>query len=124
MKSLSDRLIIEEHNGVKIISLTFTGLREGEIIELIQRHMELSLQTRLPFLIDLKGSFLTPNVMVHGKKFAELTRHIVDRGALIGVDRVKSLILKGVVFLYGVNYKAFETREQAIEFLTSIPENT
>ncbi len=115
----SDRLIIEEYNGIKIIFVDFKGLKEKGMIDLIDNHLELTLQTRFPFILDLHDSYLTPNVMTHGKRFADLTKTIVDKGALIGINQVKSYILKGVVYFYGVNYKSFNTKTEAIEFLTS-----
>ena len=115
----SDRLIIEEFNGIKFIYVDFKGLKEKDMIDLIGDHLELTLQTRYPFILDLHDSYLTTDVMTHGKKFAELTKTIIDKGALIGVNQVKSYILKGVVFFYGVNYKSFNTKTEAIQFLTA-----
>jgi len=114
----SDRLRIEEYNGVKIVFVDFKGLKEKQMIDLIDDHLKLTLQTPLPFILDLHEAYLTPNVMIHGRRFAELTKTIVGKGALIGLTQVKSYILKGVVFVYGVNYRSFESKNEAIDFLT------
>ena len=118
MNMNSDRLTIEEYNSVKIIFVDFKGLKEQEMVDLIDNHLELTLQTGFPFILDLHDSYLTPTVMKHGKKFAELTKTIIDKGALIGINQVKSYILKGVVYFYGVNYQSFNTKAEAIDFLT------
>lgn len=114
----SNRLTIEEYNGIKIIIVDFKGLKEKEMMDLIDNHLELTLKMPYPFILDLHDSFLTPGVMTRGKNFADLTKQIVNKGALIGINQVKSYILKGVVYFYGVNYKAFNTKAEAIDFLT------
>jgi hypothetical protein len=113
-----ERLTIEEHNGKKIIIVNYAGLKEVGMIELVNRHQELALQTGFPFLADFRNTYVTPGYMKHAKRFIEATKQRIDAGAFLGVDSVKSMILKGVLFMYGVNYKAFENKEQAIAFLT------
>lgn len=81
--------------------------------------MELTLETQLPFLADFHNTFATPGYMIHAKKFIESTKNIIDKGALVGIDQIKSWILKGLVYDYNVNYKSFETVDKAIEFLTN-----
>ena len=112
-----ERLTIEEHNGKKIIFVNYSGLKEAGMIELVNRHRELTLQTALPFLADYRKTYVSPAYMIHAKRFVETTKHTIDKGAFLGVDRVKSMILKGILLVYGVNYKTFESKEDAIAFL-------
>src|SRR6187431_1116491 len=116
MHTISDRLTIEEHNAKSIIIVNYTGLKESEMIELVNRHLELTCQAKLPFLADFQNTYVTPGYMVHARKFVEATKGIIDKGALLGVDRIKSFILKGVILMYGVNFKPFENKDQAIKF--------
>lgn len=113
-----ERLTIEVHNGKEIIFVNYAGLKEIGMIELVTRHQALALQTGFPFLADFRNTYVTPAYMKHAKRFVEATKQTIDAGAFLGVDSVKSMILKGVLFMYGVNYKAFENKEQAIAFLT------
>ena len=119
MDKMTDRLTIEEHNGQRIACVDYRGLNENEMIELTNIHLEFSLNEKLPFLADYHGTYVTPEYMKHGRKFAELTKHIKNKGAFLGVSQVKSFILKGVVIFFGVNYRAFDSKEKAIEFLTN-----
>ena len=121
MNTLSDRLNIEEHNGRQIIVVDYKGLKESEMIELVNQHRELTLQTKLNFLADFHDTFVTPGYMIHGRKFVESTKDIIDKGAFVGVDSVKSWILKGVLHDYEVNYRSFESVDDAIAFLTETP---
>jgi hypothetical protein len=121
MTKISDRLTIEEHHGTKIIFVKYHGLKEAEMIELVTKHEQLTHETKLPFIADFHNCYVTSGYMVYAKKYIESIKDIIDKGALVGVDPIKAAILKGVVFVYGVNYKAFETVAEAIDFLT-LPE--
>jgi len=119
MNKVSDRLTIEEHNGKRIIVVDYKGLKEKEMIELLTSHVTLTLDTKLNFLADFNNTYVTPGYMNHARKFVELTKSIVDKGALLGVDPIKAWILKGILYAYPVNYKAFKSSDEAIAFLTS-----
>ena len=118
MSEKSDRLRIEVHNGRQIISVDYSGLKEKDRIELDIRHLELTLQTKLPFIGDYRNCYVTVEYTKHARQFVELTKQIVNKAALLGVDEIKSFILKGICLQYGVDYQAFDTKEKAIEFLT------
>ena len=118
MNKESDRLRIEVLNGRRIVFVDYTGLKEKEMIELVIKHLELTLKTKLPFIADFRNCYATGEYMKHGRKFVELTMQNVSKGAFLGVDEIKSFILKGIVLQYGVNYQAFGSKEKAIEFLT------
>ena len=95
------------------------GLKENEMIKLVNRHLELTLETKLPFLADFHNTFATTGYMIHARKFIESTKIIIDKGALVGIDPIKSWTLRGLLYVYNVNYKSFETVDKAIAFLTS-----
>jgi hypothetical protein len=114
----SDRLRIELLNGRRIVFVDYAGLKEKEMIELVIKHLELTLRTKLPFIADFRNCYVTGEYMKHGRKFVELTKGIVNNAAFLGIDTIKSFILKGVCLEYGVNYRAFDSKEKAIEFLT------
>ena len=113
-----ERLTIEEHHGKKIIFVNYSGLKEAGMIELINRHQLLALEIGLPFIADFKNTYVTTGFMKHARQFVEATKNTSDKGALLGVDPIKSMILKGVLVMYRVNYQSFENKEQAIAFLT------
>ena len=118
MNNFSDRLKIETNNGVSYIYVDYTGLKEKEMIALVNWHLELAVETKLPFIADYHETYVTPGYMLHGRRFVSATKNIVDRGAFLGVTRIKSFILKGVVFSFKVNYKACETKQDAVDFLS------
>jgi len=119
MKNEIDRLRIEVHNHRQIICVDYSGLKEKEMIDLDIRHLELTLQTKLPFIGDYRNCYVTGEYMKQGREFVELTKHIINKAAFLGIDDIKSFILKGICLQYGVNYRAFDSKEKAIEFLTT-----
>lgn len=119
MNKISERLTIEEHNGRQIIVVNYDGLKEMEMIELVNHHLTLTLETKLPFLANYRNTYVTPRYMIYGQKFVASTKGVIEKGAFLGVDPIKAWILKGVVIMHGVNYQAFDTADKAIEFLTS-----
>jgi len=118
MNNISERLKIETSNNIRYIHVDYTGLREKEMIELVKKHHELTLQTRLSFLADFHNTYVTTGYMVHARQYIEATKNIIDRGALLGINKIKSFILKGILLTFNVNYRSFETKEEAVNFLT------
>ena len=49
----------------------------------------------------------------------ELTKEIVHKAAFLRIDKIKSCILKAICSQYRVNYRAFDSKEKAVEFLTN-----
>jgi hypothetical protein len=115
---IPDRLRIEVHRGRQIIFVDYNGLKEKEMIALVKSHLALTLDAKLPFLADFSNCYVSPQYMVHARLFVEGTKKIIDRGALIGIDPIKAWILKGIVYFYKVNFRAFESVEKAIDFLS------
>jgi len=121
MKSITDRLTVEDHHGTKIVFVDYTGLKEQDMITLVNNHLELTLKARLPFIADFHQTFATPGYLKHGHHFVASTKSIIAKGAFLGIDPVKAWILKGILMTYGVNYRAFNTKEEAIGFLMHGP---
>jgi len=119
MNIISHRLRIEEHKGKQIIVVNYNGLKEKEMIALVKNHLELTLETKLSFLADFTNCYVTHQYMVHAREYVEATKKIIEKGALIGIDPIKAGILKGIIYTYNVNFQSFETRDKAIDFLTS-----
>src|SRR5688572_28987967 len=100
MTKESGRLKIEEHNGRQIIWVDYSGLKKKEMIELDVRHLELTLQTKLPFIGDYRDCYVTVECMKQGREFVELTKGIVRKAAFLGIDQVNSYILKAMCLQY------------------------
>jgi hypothetical protein len=114
-----DRLSIEVYGEKQIILVDYKGLKEKEMIALLHANFELVTQTKIRLILaDFRNCYVTPAYVVEAKKFTELTMPDIDKVGLLGIDSVKSWILKGILMIYPVNYKPFHTKEEAIQFLT------
>ena len=57
--------------------------------------------------------------MKAAKDFTESTRHLVKKGAFLGITGPKVFLLKGITFFIDVDFKTFENEEEALEWLVS-----
>ena len=115
----NNRISIEVHGEHQIIMVDYKGLKEKEMIELQQANFELVTQTKIRLILsDFRNCYVTPAFVVEAKKFTEATLQHIDKVGLLGIDSVKSWILKGILLTYPVNFKPFDTKEEAIQFLT------
>lgn len=118
MNSISDRLSIEEHDGRQIIMVNYKGLKEKEMIDLLYKNWDLVTQTKIRIILsDFNRCYVTPEYVTHAKRFVRETINLVDKVGLLGIDTIKSWILKGILIIYKVDYRPFDTKEAAIKFL-------
>jgi hypothetical protein len=116
-----ERIKKMSYKGKEIIYVNYNGLNEQQMISLMDKHKSLILNENRSclFLADFSNARATPGYLKEADSFIKSTRNLVKRGAFIGVDAMKRIILNSVIKLYKVNYKAFETREKALEALVS-----
>jgi hypothetical protein len=115
----NNRISIEVHGEQQIIMVDYKGLKEKEMIELQQANFELVTQTKIRLILsDFRNCYVTPAFVVEAKKFTAATLQHIDKVGLPGIDSVKPWILKEILLTYPVNFKPFDTKEEAIQFLT------
>jgi len=109
------------YKGKEIIYIDYNGLKEEEMISLMYKHKDLVLQENKPclFLADYTNARTTPGYIKEADNFIKTTKNLVKRGAFIGIDPMKRIILNSVIKLYKVNYKAFDSKEKAIDALVA-----
>jgi hypothetical protein len=118
-KTGTERLSIEVHGGKEIIMVDYQRLKEKEMIELQQANFEWMTQTRIQLILsDYRNCYVAPAFVVEAKKFTAATLKHIDKVGLPGIDSVKPWILKEILLTYPVNFKPFDTKEEAIQFLT------
>lgn len=115
---MTERLYIEEYNGQRIIVVDYRGLKEDQMIKLANEHLALTLETKLPFVCDTRDSYVTSGFLAAAMNFFEATKYVIHKGAFLNAGAVKGWILKGILLKYKGNFKSFETKDEAMDFLT------
>lgn len=109
------------HKGKEIIKVDYRHCKEAELIALTIEHKELILKEKKVsyFLANYEHTFGTPDYMKVAKDFTESTRHLVRKGAFLGIAGPKVFLLKGITFFINVDFKSFDNEEEALDWLTN-----
>jgi hypothetical protein len=71
------------------------------------------------FIANYIHTYGTPAYMKAAYQFTEETKNHIQRGAFLGITGPKVALLKGVTYFMQVNFKAFDTEEEALAFVTA-----
>ena len=109
------------YKGTDIIKVDYRHCKEAELIALTIEHKELILKENKTsfFLADYRHTFGTGGYMKAAKDFTESTKHLVKKGAFLGITGPKVFLLKGITFFIDVDFKTFDNEEEALEWLIS-----
>lgn len=107
------------HKGVEIIKVDYRHCKEKELIAITEEHRDLVLRENKTsyFLANYEFTFGTPDYMKAAKDFTQSTQHLVKKGAFLGITGPKVFLLKGITFFINVNFKSFDSEEEALEWL-------
>ncbi|MFO7368839.1 MAG: STAS/SEC14 domain-containing protein [Bacteroidales bacterium] len=73
----------------------------------------------LLMLVNISESFVYGDVLTEIKKAATLTRELIAKEAIVGITGSKKILLKILQSLTKIDYKIFDTEEEAKEWLVS-----
>ncbi|HEV8513770.1 MAG TPA: hypothetical protein VGQ59_10855 [Cyclobacteriaceae bacterium] len=116
MKEISKHIV----NGKEIIEADFSNCNEDRIIEILSQVRSIIRLGNKPVCtlgIFNDKSLLTPKVM-HYFNEGRIDPSLLERQAVVGLPRVKKGIIKGHNVLQGNSIRIFESREEAIRYLT------
>lgn len=108
-----------------IIVIDYRDLTEAEMIELVNKSGEIIKMENIPQLLLTcfnDRSYATPNFMRVAEKVTAENLHLIEKSALVGLSETKKILLKGYNLLFRRSFRAFDTRDEAIQYLLS--ENT
>ena len=116
-----DRITRIQYNSKEIICVDYSGCKEAELIYLTQQHRDLVLSENNPslFMANYENTYGTPDYMKAAKDFTMATNHLISKGAFLGITGAKVYLLKGVTFFLNVNFKTFNSKEEALAFLVA-----
>lgn len=114
-----ERLII---SGKEIISVDYSGCKPAQMIEVFEEAKKIVVNGQGDFLIltNFERTFITPLFLRHAESEMLKVKHLIKRNAFIGMSLTQRMILKGFsLFIKEKTYVAFDTRQQAIDYLLS-----
>ena len=108
-----------QYKGKEILYVNYSGLREKEMIQLLNKVEGIILADNRPHLqlVNITDSFATSGYMAAVKEFGANTQHLTHKAAIIGISGVKGLLLKSYNFVSGSKLIAFSTEKEAKEYL-------
>ena len=103
-----------------IIIADFTGSDQAGMIALYTQLKNAVLAEggkQLIATIYTSRNFGTPRFMKHVREESKVMIDHIDKAATVGINNTQKILLKGLSFLFRRNFKAFDTLEQAIQYL-------
>ncbi len=105
----------------EILSIDFSGLKEKQMIDLANESLKVVLEDNHSVFalttFDSKN-FTTPTVMRHFEDVNRQMLHLIKKQGIVGLTPMKKIILKGFNLILARDFKAFDTREEALSYLT------
>ena len=77
-----------------------------------------SLRNRL-ILVDLTGSIINDEVLQALKKLSTASSPYIMKTAIVGAQGMQSFFLKAIATFSNTNIESFQTRDEALEWLSS-----
>lgn len=106
--------------NIEILILDYSDCNEDQMIEIAVKAKPMILAATRPLAILSvfnDRAYATPKFVMALKKETAEVIHLIDRQAVVGLNDSKKIILKGFNFLFRINIKAFDTTEEALQFL-------
>lgn len=115
-----NRINLLDYGNKKILEVDYTGLKEAEMITLLESVKQLLLSERKPYLIlnhFNARTFITPTFIFRGKETTAEVMPYIEKMAFTGLSFTQKILLTGFNIAMQRNFKNFETREEALHFL-------
>ncbi|MFN4945745.1 MAG: hypothetical protein ACK57K_05225 [Chryseotalea sp.] len=114
-----NRFRVIQLNYTELVLVDYSYLKEREMIDLTDYHrLWAKGKHNTSFIANYIGTYGTPAYMKAAYQFTEETKSSVIRGAFLGINGPKVALLKGIVYFMNVNFKAFDSEEEALTFVT------
>jgi hypothetical protein len=112
---------IISYKGKEILFTDFKGTKsEKEMIDILEKGAQILLKKGNPMLLltDLTGAYVLPDFMKKAKELGKSTKSLTLKEAIVGIKGPKKTLLNLYNIFTGIAAKAFNTEEEAKEYLT------
>lgn len=120
-----------QYKGKEIILIDFTGLQEDQMIDMAKEAESLILNEKKPrffllnekrelklFLINVTGTNFGPKFVRATIAIADNVKHLSQKSAIVGISEADAMLLGIFNATINRDMKAFNTKEEALEYLT------
>ncbi len=115
------RVCLEEINGHRIVMIDCRNIVPAEMMDVLEQVQDLITSQPLnsvSTLTDYTGAQFDRDAFQRMKEVAAFDRPHIIRAAFIGVDTLPDVYHKGMEHFSARRFEIFETKEQALEYLT------
>jgi|WetSurSiteA1Bulk_404760.scaffolds.fasta_scaffold81966_1 hypothetical protein len=109
--------------GKEIVYVDYSNIKkEDEMIAVHRAHLEFVYREnkRYVYLADYTGSYTTPKYVKEIYNSLHNNKNLIIKGAFLGITGGKGIILSTVISLFGLNFKTFNDKNQALDYLVSV----
>jgi hypothetical protein len=113
-----------EYKGKQIYYVDYSNIKTNEeFLSIIKQtnafreKVKAEGKHNLLMLVDITGSFVYGEVLEEIKKAGKNTREIISKQAVVGITGGKKILLKIVQTITNMNFKVFDTVEEAQDWL-------
>ena len=111
------------HKGKEIVYVDYSNVKnEEEMIAIHRAHLEFVYRDnrRYVYFADYSGSYTTPKYMKEVYSSLNSNKNLIIKGAFLGVTGGKGIILSTVISLFSLNFKTFNDKNLALDYLVSM----
>jgi hypothetical protein len=111
------------HKGKEIVYIDYSNIKnEDEMIDIHKAHLEFVYKDnkKYVYIADYTGSFTTPKYVKEIYKSLNNNKNLIIKGAFLGITGGKGIILSTVISLFGLNFKTFSDKNEALDYLVSV----
>lgn len=107
----------------KIIFIDYSNMKPEQLIAEAEKvHTEgiraRSSGMKVKVFVDVRGAYLNPESVKALKDITKKDNDIVEKTAIVGITGLKRILADAIAAFSGTKTKYFDTKEQAIEWLS------
>ncbi|WP_421874212.1 STAS/SEC14 domain-containing protein [Marinoscillum sp.] len=109
------------YKGKEILYVDYQGMKEGEILEEMDKATDFALKEGRPMLrlSNMTNVFAVSSVVEKAKQSGKRTKHLTIKRAAVGITGAKRVLFNAFNRFTGNNARAFDDLEEAKEWLVS-----
>ncbi|WP_066633571.1 SpoIIAA family protein [Labilibacter marinus] len=119
---MSERVSLIEHKGAKVAYLNFSGLKTIEeaekAIQESKNYIRIQPENSVLTLSNMENMHFNSDIKNEFSTFIGGNKPYVKAGAVIGLSGLLRIIYNGVNKITGRNIKSFDTKEDALDWLS------